>query len=203
MRRRARRKKSFFSFYSCFAILSGLLLTAFVLLADKLVEYNVYFYINYRGITTGKMFVVIVFAACFLLVSGIAVFLHRHFKHAFIRGIIILFIMAVACYVAFSTLFAALFFMPRSYVGVVSNDGEHRIILGEDNRINAPYGGDVYERTSLFTMRKVGEYSTTHEFYKPFSSGKFYIDWNEADFDIHYDHNGNGEYKTITFKYLK
>lgn len=203
MRRRVRRKKNFFSFYSFFAILGGLLLTAFVIVADKLADHNIHFYINYRGITAGKIFVVVVFAACFLLVSGIAVFLHRHFKHAFIRGIIILGIMAVACYVAFSTLFAALFFMPRSYAAAVSSDGEHRIIIGEDSRISAPYGGDVYERTSRFTIRKVGEYSTANEFSKPFSSGKFYVDWNENDFDIHYDYDGNGEYKTVTFKYLK
>ena len=119
------------------------------------------------------------------------------------KGIILFGVLLVACYFAFSMLFEALFFMPRSYVGAISPDGEHQIIVGEDNRLSAPYGGTVYERTSRVTVRKLGEYEASENFSKPFSAGKYYVDWNEKDVDIHYDYDGEGNYKTITFKYLK
>ena len=44
--------------YSVLAFAAGLLITAFIIIADKLAERNVYFYINVRGITPGKMYVI-------------------------------------------------------------------------------------------------------------------------------------------------
>lgn len=201
--RRMRHKKRFLPLYSILAILGGLILTAFVIVADKLADKNIYFYINFRGITPGKVYVVIVCLACFLFVTGINAFLHRNFRSFFLKGIILLGVLMIACYLAFSTLFSALFFMPRAYVGAYSPDGQHQIIVGEDNRLSAPYGGTVYERTSLITIRKVGEYEVGGEFAKPFSSGKFYVDWDCETFDVHYDYDNNGNYKTVTFSYVK
>ena len=201
MRRRG--KQRFIPLYSVLAILGSLLLTAFIVAADKLADHNIYFYINYRGFTAGKMYVIAVWLACLLFITGLNVFLHRRVRSLLLKGIILLCVLLVACYLAFSTLFTALFAMPRTYVGAVSSDGEHQIIVGEDNRLAAPYGGSIYERTSFFTIRKLGEYEAAGEFSKPFSAGKYYVDWYEETFDIHYNYDGEGNYKTITFQYLK
>lgn len=190
--------------YSILSILGGLLIIAFIFLAQKLADHNIHFYINYRGLTTGKVYVIAVWLACGLFLTGINVFLHRTFNSLLFKGAILLCVLCVACYFAFSMLFNALFFMPRSYVGIESPDGEHQIIVGEDSRLSAPYGGSVYERNSMITIRKIGEYEAGVDLYKPFSSGRFYIDWNEETFDIHYDYDGTGEnYKTVTFRYLQ
>ena len=189
--------------YSVLAFAAGLLITAFIIIADKLAERNVYFYINVRGITPGKMYVIAIWLACLLFITGLNVFLHRNFHSLLLKGAILFCVLLVICYVAFSTLFTALFSMPRSYVSYVSEDGKHEIIIGEDNRLSAPYGGTVYERTSRFVIRRVGEYETGAYLYKPFSQGDAFVTWNEADFEIHYDYDGHENETTITFDYLK
>lgn len=201
---RRREKQRFIPLYSLIAILGGLLIVAGIFCAQKLADHNIHFYINFRGITAGKVYVVAVWLACALFVTGINVFLHRRFRSLLLKGVILLGVLVVCCYFAFSMLFNALFFMPRSYVGFISPDNEHYIIVGEDSRLSEPYGGTVYERTSLITVRKIGEYETGEDLYKPFSAGRYYVDWHENTFDVHYDYDGTGEnYKTITFRYLK
>ena len=201
MKRRS--NQNYVPLYSILSFVAGLLITAFVIVAKKLAERNVYFYINARGITPGKMYVIAVWLACLLFITGLNVFLHRNFRSLLFKGAILLGVLLVICYVAFSTLFTALFSMPRSYVSFVSDDGNHEIIIGEDNRLSAPYGGTVYERTSRFVIRKVGEYETGAYLYKPFSQGDAFVSWNETDFEIHYDYDGNENEKSITFSYLK
>ena len=193
----------FIPLYSTVSVLASVLIAVFLFVADKLADHNIHFYINYRGITIGKIYVVAVWLACILFITGLNVFLHRNFGNMFLKGLILLGVLMFACYFAFSMLFNALFFMPRSYVEASSPDGEHQIIVGEDNRLAEPYGGTIYERTSFITIRKIGEFENEGDVYKPFSAGKFYIDWNEESFDIHYDSDGNGNYKTVTFSYLK
>ncbi len=201
MKRRGRHV--FIPLYSTLSILGSMLIAVFLFVAQRLAEHNIHFYINYRGITIGKLYVVAVWAACILFITGLNVFLHRNFSNMFIKGMILLGVLVVACYFALSVLFNALFFMPRSYVGIVSSNGEHQIIIGEDNRLSAPYGGTVYERTSRITVRELGKFEADGDFQKPFSAGKFYVDWNKETFDIHYDFDGEGNYKTVTFGYLK
>ena len=204
MRRKVRRGERFIPLYSILAILGGLLIVAGLFLAQKLANHNIHFYINYHGITAGKVYVVAVWMACLLFVTGINVFLHRRFRSMLLKGIILLGVLIVACYFAFSMLFNALFFMPRSYVGFNSPDGEHQIIVGEDSRLSAPFGGTVYERTSIITVRKIGEYEAGVDLYKPFSAGRYYVDWNEETFEVHYDYDGTGQnYKTVTYRFLK
>lgn len=198
-----RKKQRFLPLYSIFSIAAALLITVFVIVADKLADQNVYFYINVSGITPGKLYVTAVWLACLLFITGLNVFLHRNFRSLLLKGIILLGALLIICYFAFATLFTALFSMPRSYVSFVSDSGEHEIIIGEDNRVSAPYGGTVYERTSRFVIRKVGEYETGAYLYKPFSQGDAFVYWNETDFEIHYDYDGDGNEKTATFSYWK
>ncbi len=204
MRRRDKRHLRFIPIYSVLATLGGLMLAAFVFVVDKLADRNIHFYINIRGITIGKLLVVAVFGACFLFVTGFIVFLHRNLHFGLIRGLLSLGAMAIACYFAFSMLFAALFFMPRSYVCINSNDGQHSLVVGEDSRLLSPYGGDVYERTTRITMRKLGEYEAGVDLYKPFSARKYQVEWGKESVTIQYDYDGTGnDYRTITFEYIK
>ncbi len=194
----------FIPLYSTLSFLGSILIVAFLFAADILADHNIHFYVNFHGLTTGKLYVIAVWLACLLFVTGLNVFLHRNFRNMFLKGVVLLCVLMVACYFAFSMLFEALFFMPRSYVGLSSPDGEHQIIVGEDSRLSAPYGGTVYERTSIITVRKIGEYEAGVDLYKPFSMGKYNVTWNESDFSVHYDYDGNGEnYKTVTFQYLR
>ncbi len=194
----------FIPLYSTLSVLGSLLIAVFLVVAQNLADHNIHLYINYRGITIGKIYVIAVWLACILFITGLNVFLHRNFRNLFLKGMILLGVLLVECYLAFSMLFNALFFMPRSYVGFNSPDSEHQIIVGEDNRLSAPYGGTVYERTSFITIRKIGKYEVGGDIHKPFVTGKYYVDWHEESFDVHYDYDGTGEnYKTVTFKYLK
>ena len=58
MKRRGRHV--FIPLYSTLSVLGSFLIVVFLFVAQKLAEHNIHFYINYRGITTGKMYVVAV-----------------------------------------------------------------------------------------------------------------------------------------------
>lgn len=84
-------------------------------------------------------------------------------------------------------------FTPRAYVELVSDDGEHHIVIAEDCYFFSPYGGDIFEKTSPYTMKKLTKYVAGMDFYTPFSDGTYSVSWNEDDFELFYDSDGDGE----------
>ena len=95
-------------------------------------------------------------------------------------------------------------FMPYEYVELVSDDGEHCIIIAEDTYLFSIYGGDIYEKNSFCTMKKLEKYEAGVDSYYPFSDEKYTIVWGEENFEITYDFDGEGKtYQTITVEYLK
>ena len=93
--------------------------------------------------------------------------------------------------------------MPRQYVELISPDGEHCIIIAEDVYPFSVYGGNIYEKNSFCTMKKLTKYEAEIDFYKPFSDGRYEIVWGENGFEISYDFDGKGTYKTVTVEYVK
>ena len=94
--------------------------------------------------------------------------------------------------------------MPYEYVELMSDDGEHCIIIAEDTYLFSIYGGDIYEKNSFCTMKKLTKYEAGVDAYYPFSNEKYTIVWGEDSVEITYDFDGKGEiYKTITVEYLK
>ena len=82
---------------------------------------------------------------------------------------------------------------PDSYVELLSDDVQHQIVIAEDCYLFSIYGGDVYEKTSPFTMKKLTKYEADIDFYTPFSDGKYSVTWNKENFELFYDSNGDGE----------
>lgn len=52
-------------------------------------------------------------------------------------------------------------------------------------------------------MKKLTKYEAEIDFYKPFSDGRYEIVWGENSFEISYDFDGKGTYKTVSVEYVK
>ena len=87
------------------------------------------------------------------------------------------------------------------YFEAVSDDGKHEIIIKEGSYLLSGEGA-FYERTSLITMVKVGEYSTD-DGYRPFTHNRYEIEWHENCFEVIYSFNGSGITKKETAQYAK
>ena len=88
------------------------------------------------------------------------------------------------------------------YYEFVSEDGAHNIIVEEDSYLLYGFGA-IYEKTSPFTMKKIGSYDTD-DGYRPFTGNEYYFVWNENDFELHYKFDGSSSYyETIKIEYIK
>ncbi len=87
------------------------------------------------------------------------------------------------------------------YFEVVSDDGKHEIIIKEGSYLLSGEGA-FYEKTSLITMVKVGEYSTD-DGYRPFTHNCYEIEWHENSFEVTYSFNGSEITKKETAQYAK
>ena len=136
-----------------------------------------------------------------LLVSlGLTVaFLLFSFKKIKVVAIVVSIILGVAIsfFGVFGTLLSMAFAPDYDYYTVTSPDGQHEIIVKEESFLFGSWG-DFYERTSRFTMQKLGEYHADdylvmgHEMYK--------FEWQADGFEFEY-YYGNGVYKTEVVKY--
>ena len=100
-------------------------------------------------------------------------------------------------------MFCVYVWSPRSYVELVSDDGEHRIVIAEDCYPFSIYGGIIYEKTTAHTMKWISRYETDIDFYAPFSDGNYSVIWCEENFELFYDSDGDGEKdEKILVKYL-
>ncbi len=179
------------------------LLSIFIFIADLLLDKGIHFYTGMSGFTTGDLFVTIILIGGGLFVSGIAVFLHKNSKKIWIKIIPTLLSALISIAFLIMVLSSTALFMPHTYVELVSDDEAHHIIIGEDRYFFSPYGGDVFEKTSFCTMKKLEKYVAKKDFYTPFSDGKYSVVWYDENFELHYDSDGNGEMdEKISIEYL-
>ena len=186
-------KRIHFPIYSIIAFGMVFLLSIFVFIADLLLDKGIYFYTGMQGFTTGDLFVTIFLIGGGLLVSGVVVFLHKNLKKIWLRIIPTLLSALISTAFLIMVIIYNALFMPHSYVELVSADESHNIIIGEDCYFFSPYGGDVFEKTSFCTMKRLEKYVAKKDFYMPFSDGKYSITWNDGNFELLYDSDGDGE----------
>ena len=186
-------KKIHFPIYSVIAFFIVFLLSIFVFVAALLLDNEIYFYTGLSGFTTGDLFVTIFLIDGGLFVSAIATFLHENLKLKWLKIIIILLSALISFIFLVMVMISTSLFMPHTYVELLSDDESHNIIIGEDCYFFSPYGGDVFEKTSFCTMKKIGKYVAKKDFYTPFSDEKYSVTWNDDDFELFYDSDGDGE----------
>ena len=201
-------KKVIFPLYSIISlsVLSVLLLVGFI--CDRIVSGGTYFYTGLPSFTIDDLRLVFSFLVVILFSSAVIVFLFKNLKKKRLNIIITIVMTIIIIIISFSILLWVLIgvsaFSPLSYVELVSDDGQHHIVIAEDCYLFSLYGGDVYEMTSPHRMKKLTKYEASVDFYTPFSNGDYSVVWNDENFELFYDSDGDGEQdRTILVKYLQ
>ncbi len=185
--------------YSIFAFVCfGVLLIPYIIL--RVLELSDT-YIYAFGTDSERMLPNIAFGLLVFGLSGVAVLVCKNAKRkklAIILSVILIFL--VLCFQAIHILHSLT--KDSIYFEFISDNNEHQIIVKEDAWLLSGFG-DVYEKNSDYTMKKVGHY-TTDDGYRPFSNNTYYFVWNENDFELHYDMGtGLNEYNVEKMKYAK
>ncbi len=191
-------KKIIFPKYSKIAlIMSGTFLGIWILI--KVFEnFNIHLYLF--GVGAEEINPIITVLSVVLFISAIGLLLYKNTKH---KDFVVL-ATAIPSFLILSYLiFFSLLSMNGTYFEYTSDDAKHDIVVNERDFLLAGYG-DIYEKTSFFTMKRVGGY-TTDDGFRPFSNNAFYFVWNEKDFELHYaffDRNDE-EYRIEKMEYAK
>ena len=196
-------KKRFIPLYTIIAGAIGLALLALLLVIQGLSEKGIALYFGNTGLTASHFILCVALVSGVLIASAALLFLYQNVKKRKLKVFFALIVILAAGWFMFMGIATAAF-MPVDYVELVSNDGEHCIIIAEDTYLFSVYGGDIYEKNSFCTMKKLTKYEAGIDYYTPFSDGKYEIVWGEESVEITYDFDGKGDtYKTITVEYLK
>ena len=196
-------KKRFIPLYTIIAGAIGLVLLALLLVIQGLSGRGIALYFGNSGFTANYFILSVALVSGSLIVSAALLFLYQNVKKRKLKVFLALIVILAAGWLMFMGMLTAAF-MPVDYVELVSDDGEHCIIIAEDTYLFSVYGGDIYEKNSFCTMKNLAKYEAGIDYYTPFSDGKYEIVWNEESVEITYDFDGKGEtYKTITVEYLK
>ena len=196
-------KKRFIPLYTIIAGAIGLVLLALLLVIQGLSGRGIALYFGNSGFTANYFILSVALVSGSLIVSAALLFLYQNVQKRKLKVFLALIVILAAGWLMFMGMLTAAF-MPVDYVELVSDDGEHCIIIAEDTYLFSVYGGDIYEKNSFCTMKNLAKYEAGIDYYTPFSDGKYEIVWNEESVEITYDFDGKGEtYKTITVEYLK
>ena len=178
-------------------IISAVLLGVYLLIRI-FVKFNIYIYLFKVGVEV--IIPIIIMLGVTLLISAIAVLFYKNTKHKDLTVLTttILSFLILSCLSMFF-----LFTMDATYFEYTSDDKKHNIVVNEGSFLLSGYG-DIYEKTSFCTMKKVGDY-TTDDGFRPFTEDAFYFVWNENDFELHHSFFGSKseEYRVVKMKYVK
>ena len=197
-------KKVIFPRYSIISLSILTILFLVGLIADKIISSKIYFYTGLSTFTIDDFRLLTIFIAITLLISAIFAFILKNMKRKWLKiaSITVCILIAVLVFIQF--LVGIVAFSPSAYVELLSDDGEHHIVIAEDCYFFSPYGGDVFEKTSPYTMEKLTKYVANIDFYTPFSDGKYTVTWNEDNFELCYDSDGDNEIdEKILIQYLQ
>ena len=185
-------KKIIFPLYSKIALAVFAMLSIIGVIVDQILDKGTYLYIG-SGFTIDTVRLLVAFVHIGLLTSAIIVFLFKNLKKKWLHVTATIVIVLISGLCFLWRALGILSFMPSAYVEIVSDDNEHHIVIAEDSYLFSPYGGDIYIKTSSFTMKKLGKYEADLDFYTPFSDGKYLVIWNEENFELFYDSDGDGK----------
>jgi len=139
---------------------------------------------------------ILIFVCSTSFLYALSVFFYKNSDHK----IIVVIIMVVVFIVHLWFWSISLFLMCSSYHQFVSPDKENTIVVQNDGSVSLfpiSCSGDIYEKTSFCTMKKVGH------FYIPSNCGSYYFVWNDEDFEMHFSCETEHEHEPITIAYVK
>ena len=182
--------------YSKLAFSAAGVLLAVCLIEEALQAFDCSLYLFGVGGKTVVLWLVPVIAV--LVISAVAVLLIRSVGH---RVLVAIGAVGVSVVVFVGVALSWLVSMDSRYFTCVSDDGKHTLVVDEQAFLLAGWG-DLYEKTSFCTMKKIGDY-TTDDGYRPFSNGTFYFVWEDEGFELHYYFGAGGmsEYSVVTARY--
>ena len=192
------KRKIVFPKYSIVALIATGVFALFYLLVRILAKFNVYLYLFGWG--SENMLPIITMLCIASLVSAVTVFIYKNSKHKILSGLLLT---VFSLWFYYLLIMFTLFCVNGTYFEYSSDDGKHQIVARECAFLQVGWG-DIYEKTSFCTMRRVGGYSTDDGF-GPFSSDAFYFVWNEDDFELHHSFFGSldEEYRVVKMEYIK
>lgn len=189
-------KRMVFPLFSRIALVFSGIFLGIYLLNKFLERRNIYIFFSGLGANEIMPFITILCVA--LLISAIAVFLYKNCKHK-ITVVTLSVILSIS--VIFFMIVAYAFSPVNTYFEYTSDDQQHEIIVNEKSFLLGGWG-DIYEKTSFCTMKRVGQYSTDDGF-RPFTNNAFFFVWNEENFELHYDYGNPSGYKVVKMEYAK
>lgn len=178
-------------------IISGVLFCIYILIRS-LAKFDISLY--FLGVGTQEIMPFITMPCVAFTISAIAVLLYKNIGHKTLvawLSIVISFLVLLYMLIDYS-------FSPSSkYFEYTSDDQKHHIVVNERSFLLGGWG-DIYEKNSFCTMKRVGGYSTDDGFC-PFSNDAFYFVWGENDFELHHSFFGNKseEYRVVKMEYVK
>ena len=193
------KRKIVFPKYSIAALIVSGAVAIFRLIIRILAKFNVYLYMFGWG--SEDMFPITTMLCIASLVSAVAVFIYKNSKHKVLSGLLLT---IFSLWFYYLLIIFTLFCINGTYFEYSSDDGKHQIVARECSFLHGGGWGDIYEKTTFCTMRRVGGYSTDDGF-GPFSSDAFYFVWNEDDFELHHSFFGSldEEYRVVNMEYIK
>ena len=196
-------KKIVFPLYSVISAAAAALLLVLGFLADQVVKGGINLYTGLSFFTIEHIRILFLLLSVTLLPSAILVFMFQNIRNKPLNVLATVFLALIALVVFAYLVLCVSAYSPMGYAELVSEDGAHHIVIAEDNYFFSPYGGEIYEKTSPFTMKKLQRYTAEIDFYTPFSDGKYTVTWHEENFELFYDSNGDGEIdESILIDYL-
>ncbi len=191
-------KKIFLPKYSKIALITSGIFLGIWILIKVLERINIHLYLF--GVGTEEINSIITVLGVVLFISAIALLFYKNTKH---KGLVVL-ATAIPSFLILSYLILfSLLSMNGTYFEYTSDDKKHDIVVNECAFLLAGYG-DIYEKTSFFTMKRVGRY-TTDDGFCPFSNNAFYFVWNEKDFELHHAFfdKDDEKYEIVKMEYAK
>ena len=179
-------------------LITGIIFIGLWYIVDKLEGLNYYFCIGTLNIEL--IYFIILCLGFALVICSVALLLFKNLKRKWIAFLIAAILVSITVPYLSLTLWSYNI-MGNQLVEITSDDGKHNIVIVENSFLHGG-SGHIFEKTSAFTMRKIGNYSTNHTF-NPVKKGEYFIEWNENDFVLHYNGHSSDAYEILKTEYLK
>lgn len=158
------------------------------------------YYFCFGTLNTELIYFIIICIGAALLLCSVAWLMFKNIKWKWI-SVPLTAVLALATVWYLGLTFWSMSIIDTGFVESSSPDAKHNIMVMETSHLHGGVG-DVFEKTSDFTMKKVGDYSFNHVF-NPVNKGEFFFVWNKDNFELHYEANRSGEYKVLVMEYVK
>lgn len=179
-------------------LIAGIIFIGLWYIVDKLEAMNYYFCIG--TLNTELIYFIILCLGFALVICSVALLLFKNLKRKWIAFLIAAILVSITVPYLSLTLWSYNI-MGNQFVEITSDDGKHNIVIVENSFLHGG-SGHIFEKTSAFTMQKIGNYSTNHTF-NPVNKGEYFIEWNENYFVLHYNGHSSDAYEILKTEYLK